>query len=106
MAAHCWLVPLWQSHSWSWVPSEVLASGTSRQRPEPTPLICPPSAGGSEESPPLSASRTAVYAAFLLPSLLNSNGVCSDRQESLSRTPQTVMPRQRETARQSLVTLA
>ncbi|GAB3143305.1 hypothetical protein GCM10027161_32740 [Microbispora hainanensis] len=30
-----------QSHSCTWVPSEVLAFGTSRQRPEATPLTAP-----------------------------------------------------------------
>src|SRR5688572_13870377 len=50
----------------------------------------------------LSALSTALYAAFFCPLELKSSGFCEARHESLSRTPQTVMPRQRETARQSL----
>ncbi len=54
----------------------------------------------------LSAFRTELYAAFLLPLVSNSSGeVLAPSQESLSRTPQTVMPVQRGTARQSLTTL-
>jgi hypothetical protein len=41
----------------------------------------------------------------LAPLALNSSGFCEARQESLSRMPQTVMPVQRDTARQSLTTL-
>jgi len=55
---------------------------------------------------PFSALRTDVYAAFLLPLPSKSSGVSPERQESLSRTPHTVMPTQRETARQSLTMLA
>ena len=38
-----------------------------------------------------------MYAAFLLPPPSNSSGLSLERQESLSRTPQTVMPMQRGT---------
>jgi len=53
-----------------------------------------------------STSRTALYAAFLLPPPSNSSGFSPARQESLSRTPHTVMPTQRDTFRHALVTLA
>src|SRR6185436_9830453 len=52
-----------------------------------------------------SASRIAVYAAFLLPPPSNGSGFSPERHESLSRTPHTVMPTQRGTLRQALVTL-
>src|SRR6266540_578387 len=52
-----------------------------------------------------SASRTALYAGFLLPAPSKSSGFSPWRQESLSRTPQTVMPTQRGTFRHALVTL-
>src|SRR3954471_20172668 len=45
----------------------------------------------------LRALRTDVYAAFLLPPPSNSSGLSPERHESLSRTPQTVMPTQRDT---------
>src|SRR4051812_5526762 len=47
--------------------------------------------------PAFSALSTLVYAAFLFPELSKSSGVPDERHESLSRTPHTVMPVQRET---------
>src|SRR4051812_20211609 len=51
----------------------------------------------------LRAVRTEVYAAFLLPPPSNSRGLSLDRHESLSRTPQTVMPMHRGTLTQAWV---
>jgi len=53
---------------------------------------------GGWVAPALSALRTAVYAAFLFPLPSKSSGDSPLRQESGSRTPQTVMPVQRATA--------
>jgi hypothetical protein len=69
-----------------------------------------PPGGGVVGLPPpglplFSAVRTASYAGFFWPLPLNSSGLSPDRHESESRTPHTVMPLQRETARQSLTTL-
>src|SRR4051812_2701125 len=54
----------------------------------------------------LRALSTEVYAAFLLPPPSNSSGLSPERQESLSRTPQTVMPTQRGTLTQAWVSPA
>ena len=56
--------------------------------------------------PLLSAVSTELYAAFLLPPPSNSSGDSPLRHESESRTPHTVIPMHRATARQSLTTLA
>ena len=75
------------------------------------PLTLWPSTGwptedGEGPGPALfSASKVELYAAFLLPLQSNSSGVPLERHESQSRTPHTVMPLQRATARQSLTTL-
>ena len=61
--------------------------------------------GGVGVPPAVIAFSTDVYAAFLVPEPSNSSGL-SMRQESVSRMPQTVMPVQRETARQARVTAA
>lgn len=47
-----------------------------------------------------------MYAAFLLPPPSNSSGLSFERQESLSRTPHTVMPMQRGTFRHAWVSPA
>src|SRR4051812_39228539 len=57
-------------------------------------VVVGPDVGGAA----LSALRTDVYAAFLLPLPSNSRGLSLERHESLSRTPHTVMPMHRETA--------
>src|SRR5659263_460012 len=62
--------------------------------------------GGGVVLDALSALSVEVYAAFLLPEASKSSGFAPVRHESLSRTPHTVMPVQRETARHALDTCA
>src|ERR1700712_4043370 len=96
------------------------------QRPDWAPTIRPPPVGGvlvggvlvggdvvgpvpvGEVVGPaaLRALSTEVYAAFLLPLPSNSNGLSPERHESLSRTPHTVMPTQRDTFMQAWVSPA
>ncbi len=87
-----------------WVPLAELAPLASRHRPDPSPRSRLPDGTGTV--PPLRADRTASYAAFLLPAQSNSSALSPPRQESQSRTPHTVMPVQRETARHARVTVA
>lgn len=108
-----WLAWPLQSHSCARVPLAVVEAGTSRQRPEATPLISPvplpvPSAGllGVGPEPEPRAFMTAAYAGLGLPFRSNSSGLSALRQESLSRTPHTVMPVHRATDRQVLTALA
>src|SRR4051794_10190479 len=86
-------------------------------RPDWAPTIRPPPVGGGEVvvegetvgevvvigPAALRALSTEVYAAFLLPPPSNSSGLSLERHESLSRTPHTVMPRQRGTFMQAWV---
>src|SRR5688572_6641682 len=87
-------------------------------RPDCTPTISEAELGGAEGDVVgpgedgvgpgfalFSASSVELYAAFLLPLHSNSSGVPLERHESQSRTPHTVMPLHRATARQSLTTL-
>src|SRR5581483_12476167 len=116
---HCWLDWPWQSYNCTRVPLLCDTFGTSMHRPDwvPTISLAPPAGGGlfggglfgggllggglfgggllGPEVAALRALRTEVYAGFLLPLLSNSSGLSLERQESLSRTPQTVIPTQR-----------
>jgi hypothetical protein len=59
--------------------------------------------GGVLGAAALRALSTEVYAALLLPPPSNSSGLSLERQESLSRTPHTVMPTHRGTFTQAWV---
>ena len=106
------LVPLAPAVTWTvatnppchWLSDTDAVQPPSRRRRRAAAAVaaerCSP-AGAGVVGPPLSAFSVEVYAAFLLPLPSKSSGLPQARHESLSRMPHTVMPVQRETARQA-----